>query len=76
MGSIAATGDPRRWAMEPAGKIPGVIFGPEVHCYRCPLHHTYPQCGIACVEYIDHMIENESDVAAIVIEPVVGTTGY
>ncbi len=75
MGSIAATGDPRRWAMEPAGKIPGVIFGPEVHCYRCPLHHTYPQCGIACVEYIDHMIENESDVAAIVIEPVVGTNG-
>ncbi len=75
MGSIAATGDPRRWAMEPAGKIPGVIFGPEVNCYRCPLHHTYPQCGIACVEYIDHMIENESDVAAIVIEPVVGTNG-
>src|SRR5271157_6630382 len=32
MGSIAATGDPRRWAMEPAGKIPGVIFAPEVNC--------------------------------------------
>ncbi len=75
MGSIAATGDPRRWAMEPAGKIPGVIFGPEVHCYRCPLRHTYPECGIACVEYIDHMIENENDVAAVMIEPVVGTNG-
>jgi taurine--2-oxoglutarate transaminase len=61
--------------MEPAGKIPGVIFGPEVHCYRCPLHHTYPECGIACVEYLDHMIENESDVAAVIIEPVVGTNG-
>jgi len=75
MGSIAATGDPRRWAMEPAGKIPGVIFGPEVNCYRCPLHHAYPECGIACVEYIDHMIENESDVAAVIVEPVVGTNG-
>lgn len=75
MGSIAATGDPRRWAMEPAGKIPGVIFAPEVHCYRCPLHHHYPECEIACVEYIDHMIENESDVAAVIIEPVVGTNG-
>jgi taurine--2-oxoglutarate transaminase len=31
-GSIAATGDPRRWAMEPGGKGPGVIFAPEVHC--------------------------------------------
>jgi taurine---2-oxoglutarate transaminase len=75
MGSIAATGDPRRWAMEPAGKIPGVIFAPEVNCYRCPLRHRYPECEIACVEYIDHMIENESDVAAVIIEPVVGTNG-
>lgn len=75
MGSIAATSDPRRWAMEPAGKIPGVIFAPEVNCYRCPLLHKYPECGIACVEYIDHMIENESDVAAVLVEPIVGTNG-
>lgn len=75
MGSIAATGDPRRWAMEPAGKIPGVIFAPEVNCYKCPILHTYPGCGIACVEYVEHMIANESDVAAVIIEPVVGTNG-
>ena len=75
MGSIAATGDPRRWAMEPAVKIPGVIFAPEVNGYDCPLMHRYPECQIACVEYIGHMIENESDVAAILVEPVVGTNG-
>lgn len=75
MGSIAATGDPRRWAMEPAGKIPGVIFAPEVNCYKCPMLHNYPGCGIACAEYIDHMIRNESDVAAVIVEPVVGTNG-
>lgn len=75
MGSIAATGDPRRWAMEPAGKIPDVIFAPEVNCYKCPILHTYPGCGIACVEYVEHMIRNESDVAAVIVEPVVGTNG-
>jgi len=75
MGAIAATGDPRRWAMEPAGKIPGVIFAPEVNCYDCPMMHTYPGCGIACAEYIEHMIENEGDVAAVLVEPVVGTNG-
>jgi 4-aminobutyrate aminotransferase and related aminotransferases len=74
-GSIAATGDPRRWAMEPRGKGPGIIFSPEVHCYKCPIKHTYPQCGIACADYLEHMIRNESDVAAIVIEPIVGTNG-
>ena len=36
MGSIAATGDPRRWAMEPAGKGAGVAFAPETNCYDCP----------------------------------------
>lgn len=73
--SIAATGDPRRWAVEPAGKIDGVIFAPECNCYRCPLQHTYPDCKIACVEYIDHMIKNEGNVAAVIIEPIVGTNG-
>jgi len=76
MGSIAATGDPRRWAMEPSGKVQGVIFGPEADCYRCPLGHPGPDvCGMACVNYFEHMIENESDVAAIIVEPVVGTNG-
>ena len=74
-GSIAATGDPRRWASEPSAKGPGVIFGPEVNCYKCPLQHTYPSCDVACASYIEHMIENENDVAAVVVEPIVGTNG-
>jgi taurine--2-oxoglutarate transaminase len=73
--SIAATGDPRRWAMEPGGKAQGFIFAPEVNCYNCPIKHTYPSCGVACADYIEHMIANESNVAAIVAEPVVGTNG-
>jgi taurine--2-oxoglutarate transaminase len=74
-GSIAATGDPRRWAMEPAGKGIGFVFAPETNCYDCPIKHTYPSCNVACADYIEHMIRNESDVAAIILEPVVGTNG-
>ncbi len=75
-GSIAATGGLRRWAMEPVGgKAPGVVFAPEVNCYKCPIRHTYPGCGIACAEYLEHIIRNESDVAAVIVEPVVGTNG-
>ncbi|MDR3610019.1 MAG: aspartate aminotransferase family protein [Ignavibacteriaceae bacterium] len=73
--SISATGDPRRWAVEPSGKIDGVIFAPECNCYRCPLSHSYPECKVACADYIEHMIKNESNVAAVIIEPVVGTNG-
>jgi len=75
MASIAATGDPRRWPVEPGGKGQGVIFGPEVNCYNCPIGHRYPGCDIACADYLEHMIRNESDVAAVLVEPVVGTNG-
>ena len=74
-GSIAATGDPRRWPVQPGGKGQGVIFSPEVNCYRCPIRHTYPGCGVACADYLEHMIANEGDVAAVIVEPVVGTNG-
>lgn len=46
-GVVAATGDMRRWFIEPTGKIPGVIFAPETNCYRCPLGQTYPSCNTA-----------------------------
>jgi taurine--2-oxoglutarate transaminase len=72
---IAATGDPRRWAMEPGGKGSGFVFAPETNCFNCPIKHTYPGCNIACADYIEHMIRNESDVAALIVEPVVGTNG-
>ena len=74
-GAMAATGDQRRWFAEPAGTMPGVIHAPEVNCYRCPLKQTYPDCGVACADYIEYMLENEGNVAAVIVEPVVGTNG-
>ena len=74
-GSIALTGDPRRWFAEPVNKIPGVIFAPDAYCYRCPFGLEYPGCNIQCAEYIDYMIKEEGNVAAIFVEPVVGTNG-
>jgi taurine---2-oxoglutarate transaminase len=75
MGSIAVTGDPRRWAAEPSSKGQNVVFGPEVNCYDCPIKHSYPSCGVACADYMEHIIANENDVAAVIVEPVVGTNG-
>ncbi|NUQ29353.1 MAG: aminotransferase class III-fold pyridoxal phosphate-dependent enzyme [Acidobacteriaceae bacterium] len=73
--SIGATGDARRWPSEPRSKLPGVVFSPEVNCYKCPLKHSYPDCGIACADYLEYMIQNEGDVAAVLAETVVGTNG-
>jgi taurine--2-oxoglutarate transaminase len=74
-GSIAATGDLRRWSAEPTGKIDGVIFAPDVDTYHTPFSQDHPNWAVASAEYVDYMIKNEGNVAAIMVEPVVGTNG-
>ncbi len=73
--SIACTGDLRRWSVEPAGKVDGVIFAPDADCRRCPLGKKHPECSTACADYLQYMIEHESNVAAVIVEPIVGTNG-
>jgi len=73
--SISVTGDPRRKAIEPLQKVPGTVFAPDCYCYRCPFGLTYPDCDVACAEYVDYQLDHEGDVAAMILEPVVGTNG-
>jgi taurine---2-oxoglutarate transaminase len=73
--SISVTGDVRRRASEPHQKVPGTVFAPDCYCYRCPFGLTYPSCGVACAQYVDYQLEHEGDVAAMIVEPVVGTNG-
>jgi taurine--2-oxoglutarate transaminase len=74
--SISLTGDPRRWYAERArSTVPGVVFAPDPYCYRCPFGLECPECGIQCAEYVDYMIKEEGNVAAVLFEPVVGTNG-
>ncbi len=74
-GSVALTGDFRRWMVEGHDTVPGTVFAPDCNCYRCPLKKTYPECGVACADYIEYQIEHEANVAAVIIEPIVGTNG-
>lgn len=72
----AFTGDPRRWFAEQARfVVPGVRFAPDSYCYRCPFGLSYPDCKIQCARYLDYMIKEEGNVAAMIVEPVVGTNG-
>jgi len=73
--SISVTGEFRRRPIEPVEKVPGTVFAPDCYCYRCPFGLTYPDCDVACAEYVDYQLEREGDVAAMIVEPVVGTNG-
>lgn len=74
--AAALTGDPRRWPNEKARfTVEGVCFAPDCYCYRCPFGQTYPDCKVQCARYLDYMIKEEGNVAAVFVEPVVGTNG-
>jgi taurine--2-oxoglutarate transaminase len=75
-GAITLTGDPRRWPAEPG--IPGVVhfFGP--YPYRCPFGSQDPEeCGKKTLEVLKTqiMLDGPRTIAAIFMEPVVGTNG-
>lgn len=75
-GALTLTGEPRRWASEPG--IPGVvhIWGP--YLYRSPFHASTEQqeCDRALQHLRDTVIaEGPATVAAVILEPVVGTNG-
>jgi taurine--2-oxoglutarate transaminase len=75
-GSITLTGDPRRWANEPA--MPGVVrfFGP--YAYRSAFHAaSAEEEGVRALAHLEEVftLEGAHTIAAIILEPVVGTNG-
>jgi 4-aminobutyrate aminotransferase/(S)-3-amino-2-methylpropionate transaminase len=60
-------------------------FAPEIYrlpypyCYRCPFGLEYGSCNMRCLEYIEESFNTHiapEDVAALVIETVVGEGGF
>jgi taurine--2-oxoglutarate transaminase len=70
-GAISLTGDPRRWASEPA--VPGVVRAPEFHKWG----RREPEPLDVCVRELEDVIRYEggATIAAFVLETVVGTNG-
>lgn len=75
-GAIALTGDPRRWSAEPA--MPGVVHYWGPYAYHSAFHaeNEAQECERALAHLRDTLtVEGPHTVAAIILEPVVGTNG-
>jgi 4-aminobutyrate aminotransferase len=59
--------------------IPEIYHVPFADCYRCIFKQEYPDCGLACLDYLKtvlkHLVPPE-EVAAIITEPVGSDGGY
>jgi 4-aminobutyrate aminotransferase-like enzyme len=59
-------------------KIAGIKHAPTPYCYRCPMHLTYPSCGIACATDIEDIIRTTTTgrISAFIAEPIQGVGGF
>jgi len=58
---------------------PEVYRMPYAYCYRCPFNLKYPQCGVACADYMEDFFKNyvaAESTAAVVAEPIQGEGGF
>ena len=76
-GTLSLTGDPRHHLTR--ADMPGVVRMMDPYCYRCPMGHSdqshcpVSQGGPHLEEILQY--ENPNTVAAVIIEPIVGTNG-
>ena len=79
-GSVSLTASKSLYRAGFGPMLPGVIHSWFGDCSHCPLNLTYPECDFATVRYIEdvlfkHLVK-PYEVAAIVVEPVLGEGGY
>ncbi len=75
-GTLSVTGNMAR-KKRGGPYMSGVAFAPVPYCYRCPLHLQPESCGLACADAVEETIQLQTsgDVAAFVVEPVLGEGG-
>jgi 4-aminobutyrate aminotransferase/(S)-3-amino-2-methylpropionate transaminase len=58
---------------------PGIHKLPYAYCYRCAYGLAWPGCGLRCAERLNEIFEgvaSPDDIAAVIIEPVLGEGGF
>src|ERR1700726_5341580 len=56
----------------------GISHAINPDCYRCPLHLKYPECGVACANDVENLIQTGTSghIAAFIAEPIQGVGGF
>jgi 4-aminobutyrate aminotransferase len=80
LGTISLTASKSKYRQSFGPLLSGVTHVPYADCFNCHFHLSYPECNLACVAYIEKdiftSIAPPEDVAAIIVEPVLGEGGY
>jgi 4-aminobutyrate aminotransferase len=79
LGAISLTASSAKYRRRYHPLLPGVYHVPYPFCYRCPVGQTAGNCSTECFRLVEltlaHLVSPD-EIAAIIIEPVLGEGGY
>jgi diaminobutyrate-2-oxoglutarate transaminase len=59
--------------------MPEVYHAPYAYCYRCRFGLHYPECGLQCARFLEHVVRDPdsgaTDPGCVLIEPIQGEGG-
>ena len=79
LGALSLTSSNARYRDRYAPLLPSVYHAPYPHCFHCPFDCKESGCKLECLGYLEEMLRryvSPQEVAAIIIEPVLGEGGY
>jgi 4-aminobutyrate aminotransferase len=79
LGALSVTTSSSRYRKGYHPLLPSVYHAPYPYCYRCPFGKAPERCDVDCLRYIENTLEKmitPDEVAAAIIEPVLGEGGY
>jgi 4-aminobutyrate aminotransferase len=59
--------------------LPSIYQAPYPYCFRCPFQRNPDACGQYCLSDLEHIFKHRippDEIAAVIIEPVLGEGGY
>jgi 4-aminobutyrate aminotransferase-like enzyme len=59
-------------------QVAGIVHAHAPYCYRCPFKATPDNCGMACANDIEELIQTTTtgEIAAFMAEPILGVGGF
>jgi len=79
LGALSLTSSNARYRDRYFPLLPSVYHAPYPHCFHCPFGCGTSGCTLSCLGYLEEMLRRyvtPQEVAAIIIEPVLGEGGY
>jgi len=79
LGAVSLTSSSVKYRAHYHPLLPSVYRAIYPYCYRCMLGRQPGACEVDCLGYLDYLFNQEippEEVAAVIIEPVLGEGGY